>query len=385
MGIAFQNLNLSSWLSPTSKPTTRRSPRPTARKNKKSSDKGHLKSVQVTFLFRHLSTLIENGVSLPKAISTLAEEQGTESYRGLLDGLRRRLENGETFSGALACYPGTFDKVLISQVKVGERSGNVAEALRHTADQREKSGKLRGEIIKKLSYPIVLVLAGACVITFLLTYVVPVFEKVYESANVPLPAVTQVMIALGAFAQGYLLYLIAGVVLAVFAVKHLRQNEAFAYRMDDSMLKIPLVGNWLRDLALLQLMDTLSDLIQAGFTLAEALSEAAESVSNRSVKQRARDLQKAVVRGERFSREMERHAGFFPPMMSQLVIIGEQTGNLGKSTQHIRKHLSSEIERRANLFVTTIEPVLTISLAAAVATVLMAIYLPMFDMINTVG
>ena len=230
-----------------------------------------------------------------------------------------------------------------------------------------------------------LVTVGAGVITFLLTYVVPVFEETYSTANVPLPGVTQALIAMGAFTRKYLLYVIGGLILVAFAIRQLRRNSDFAFRMDEALLGIPVLGPWLRDIALLQMMEVLGDLLHAGFTLAEALNEAADSVSNRSAKDRVRELQKAIVRGERFSREMERHASFFPPMVSQLVIIGEQTGKLTKSTRHIREHLSQEIERKANVFVAAIEPILTISLAAAVAAVLMAIYLPMFDMINTVG
>lgn len=346
---------------------------------------GSLKNKQTTYLFRHLSTLLENGVSLPKALATLAEERGTEGYRAMLDALRKRLESGESFSGALAHYPGSFDAVLISQVKVGERSGHLGEALRHLAEHREKAGKLKGEIIKKLSYPALLVLVGAGVITFLLTYVVPVFQETYSNAKVPLPAITQFLIAVGAFARRYLLLIIGGVFVSVVALRQLRKNNDFAFRMDEAILKIPVVGPWLRDVALLQMMETLGELLTAGFTLAEALGEAAESVSNRSGKQRVRELQRAVIRGERFSREMERHAVFFPPIVSQLVIIGEQTGMLSRSTQHIRDHLSSEIERKATVCVAAIEPILTLTLAAAVAAILMAIYLPMFDMINTVG
>lgn len=348
-------------------------------------DASRLKNSQVTYVFRHLSTLLENGVSLPKALATLAEEQATENYRSMLDSLRKRLENGESFSAALANYPATFDAVLVSQVKVGERAGNLGEALRMLAEQREKAGKLKSEIAKKLTYPAMLVLLGTGVITFLLTYVVPVFEQTYSHAKVPLPAITRGLIAVGAFAQSYLLFIVGASVIAVLALRQLRRNKDFAYRMDEAILGLPVIGPWLRDVALLQMMETLGALLQAGFTLAEALGEAAESVTNRSGKERVRELQRAVVRGERFSREMERHAKFFPPMVSQLVIIGEQTGMLTRSTTHIREHLSSEIERKANVFVAAIEPILTISLAAAVAAVLMAIYLPMFDMINTVG
>ncbi|QDU57120.1 type II secretion system F family protein [Aeoliella mucimassa] len=353
--------------------------------NKHKLDSGHLKNKQVTYLFRQLSTLIENGVSLPKALATLSEEKGTETYRRMLEVLRKRLENGESFSGALSHYPSTFDAVLISQVKVGERAGHLGESLRHLAEHREKAGKLRSEIIKKLTYPALLVIVGTAVITFLLTYVVPVFEQTYDNAKVPLPAITQALIAVGAFSRSYLLFIIGGIILTTVAIRQLRRNEEFAFRMDESLLKIPVVGPWLREMALLQMMEVLGDLLKAGFTLADALGEASESVTNRSAKVRVRELQKAVIRGERFSREMERHSSFFPPMVSQLVIIGEQTGMLTKSTRHICDHLSSEIERKATVFVAAIEPILTMTLAAAVAAVLMAIYLPMFDMINTVG
>ncbi|WP_425399777.1 type II secretion system F family protein [Aeoliella sp.] len=355
------------------------------RQHRRVEDTARLKTKQVTYVFRHLSTLLENGVSLPKALATLAEERATEGYRSMLESLRKRIENGESFSGAMSHYPATFDAVLISHVKVGERAGNLGESLQLLAEQREKAGKLKGEIIKKLSYPAMLVIVGAGVITFLLTYVVPVFQETYSNAKVPLPAITQALIAVGMFARSYLPFVAAGVFLSVVALRQLRRNTEFAARMDETILRAPLVGPWLRDVALLQMMEVLGELLNAGFTLAEALGEAAESVTNRSGKERVRELQRAVIRGERFSREMERHSSFFPPMVSQLVIIGEQTGRLTRSTRHICEHLRSEIERKANVFVAAIEPILTISLAAAVAAVLMAIYLPMFDMINTVG
>ncbi len=347
--------------------------------------RGSMKNKQVTFVFRHLATLIENGVSLPKALATLAEEQGTESYRQVLIGLRKRLENGESFSGALGHYPTTFDHVLISQVRVGERSGALGDALSGIADQREKSSQLKSKVLKKLAYPLLLVAVGSCVIAFLLTFVVPVFEKTYSDARVPLPGITQALIAVGAFAKGYL-WIVALVVMgAVLLIYQLRKNDKIAYRMDVNLLKVPVLGPWLRSIAILEMMEVMGDLMEAGFTLAEALGEAASAVSNRAVKQCVVDLQRAVYSGERFSREMERHAELFPPIVSQLVIIGEQTGKLTRSTRHIRGHLSKEIEAKAEVFVGVIEPVLTLGLAAAVAVILLAIYLPMFDMINTVG
>lgn len=383
MSRAKIQLGLPTWLNPVGEKS---SPRPARRgAARQRSHAGHLSPKQVTYVLRHLSTLIENGLSLPKALATLAEERATENYREVLDGLRRRLENGESFSRALTEFPGTFDRVLVSQIKVGERAGNIAEALRHSAQQREQAGKLRSQIIGKLAYPAMLVVVGSAVIAFLLTYVVPVFQETYASAKVPLPAITEALIAVGSVARTGLPYLVGVAVVAILLLRQLRRSDDLAANMDRRLFKLPVVGSWLRDVALLQMMQVLGDLLEAGFTLAEALNEAAGAVTNQAARRSIRELQKAITRGERFSREMERHGDFFPPIVSQLVIIGEQTGQLPRSTRHIRDHLSQEIERKATMFVGAMEPILTISLASAVAAILMAIYLPMFDMINTVG
>ncbi|QDT68591.1 Type II secretion system protein F [Planctomycetes bacterium MalM25] len=340
---------------------------------------------ETTLILRNLATLTSNGVSLPKAIGALAEEKALENCRQTLQGLRRRVESGDLFSSALGQLDGAFDKVTVSQIHVGERAGALPETLLHVAEQREKAGKLQENVIKKLAYPVVLASVGAAVVGFLLCYVVPVFEETYASANVPLPGITQVMIDVGALAQGYWWAAALVAVGLPLLLRQLRQNERIAERMDTNLLKVPLVGPWLRDISLLQLMEVLGSLMESGFTLAESLEEAADSVGNRAMKLAVGSLHQAVQQGERFSREVERHDDLFPPMVSQLVIVGEQTGRLSKSTQQICELLEEEIERKTDLAIGVIEPVLTISMACAVAVILLAIYLPMFDMINTVG
>lgn len=343
-----------------------------------------LKDRDLVFILRNLATLTGSGVSLPKALGTLAEEQALEKHSEMLQSIRRHLENGESFSTSLAHYGATFDNVMVNQIKVGEHSGTLNETLTTIARHREEGNRLRSEIVKKLAYPILLMIMGSAVITFLLTYVIPVFKETYDKAHVALPFITKLLIAVGAFARSYGLILLALVVITVFVVRQLRKRADVASKMDAKLLQMPIFGNWLRDIAVLQLMEVLGSLMDAGYNLAEALGEAGQAVSNRAIRQSVRDLQNAIRRGEKFSRELERHGDMFPPIVSQLVIVGEQTGTLAKATGHIRDHLQREIERKTNLFVGTIEPTLTISLAAAVAAILMAIYLPMFDMVNTI-
>jgi type II secretory pathway component PulF len=343
-----------------------------------------LKDRDLVYLLRNLATLTESGVPLPKALGTLAQERALEKHRDVLLAIRRHLENGESFHGALAKQGTLFDTVMVNQIKVGEHAGTLSETLMTVAKHREEGFRLRAEIIRKLAYPALLVVMGSAVIIFLLTYVIPVFQKTYANAKVPLPFITELLIGIGGFTKSYGWIALGLAAVTALALPQVRKRPELAYKMDAAILKAPVLGQWLRDVAVLQLMEVLGGLMEAGYTLAEALGESSQAVRNRVIRQSARDLESAIRRGERFSREIERHGETFPPIVSQLVIVGEQTGTLVRATQHIRDHLQREVERKTNVFVGTIEPTLTIGLAAAIAVILLAIYLPMFDMVNTI-
>ncbi len=346
---------------------------------------GRLTAQELTFLLRNLATLVGNGVPLPRALATLAQEDSLARRRGVIDALRRKVESGAPFSLAVQEVPGVCDRLTASQIRIGERSGTLAETLSLLAERRNKTSELRSQIIKKVSYPALLVVLGSGLITFLLLYVVPVFEQTYAEANVPLPWVTQVLVLITKVLRSYLLLILGGAAALSVALAQLRKNEGLAARMDHHLLSAPMVGRWLRDIAVLQLMDALNTLMNSGFTLAEALRQTADSVHNRAVRQGVKSLMSAVERGERFSREIERLKDLFPPIVNQLVVVGESTGQLGKATNDICEHLRREIERKTSLMVGALEPILTISLATAIALILLAIYLPMFDMVNTVA
>jgi type II secretory pathway component PulF len=344
-----------------------------------------IKPHELTFIMRNLATLVGNGVPLPRALATLAQEDSLARHRDVIDAIRRKVETGAPFSAAMQEFPGVCDRLTASQLRIGERAGTLAETLANLAGNRDKSRDLRSQIIKKIAYPAMLVVLGSGLITFLLLYVVPVFEQTYAEAHVPLPFVTQMLINVGSFARKYCVIGVGGAAVAAIAVYQLRKQEPIAARMDQALLKAPMLGRWMRDIAVLQLMDALNTLMTAGFTLAEALRQTAESVDNRAVRHGVRKLMQAVERGERFSRELERLKDLFPPIVNQLVVIGESTGQLGKATSDICDHLRREIERKTSLMVGALEPILTISLAVAIATILLAIYLPMFDMVNAVA
>ncbi len=343
------------------------------------------KSHELTFILRTLSTLLDNGVSLPKALATLAKEETLAKHGDVLEALRRKVESGTSFSAALVDYPHVCDNVTVSQLRVGEQSGTLSNTLRQLSESRDQTAELKKAVTKKLAYPALLVFFGSGLITFLLLYVVPVFEETYDKAGVALPLITRLLIGFGGCVKTYGIFVVMALVVAIVILKQLRRRPALAEKMDRNILKVPLFGNWLRDIAVLQMMDVLHHLMAAGYTLAEALKETGDTVGNRAMKHGVHTLQHAVQRGERFSREIERLESLFPPIVHQLVIVGESTGKLTRATSDICNHLRREIERKTNLMVGALEPILTISLAVAIAMVLMAIYLPMFDMVNTVS
>lgn len=340
---------------------------------------------ELIFIVSNLATLVGNGLSLPKALATLAAEPSLRSHAPMLDSIRRKIEAGETFSNALAAYPGTFSDLMVYQVRVGERSGTVAETLVRIAEQLEKHNRIRSVVIKRLSYPLVVVVAGVIVVGFMLGFIVPVFQETYAKAHIPLPFITRMLMAVAdvMVAYGWMIPLAA--VAFVFGWRRLRASAAWGPRVDRLLLRLPIVGDWFRDVAVLQFIDVLGTMLDSGFKVVDALGVSAGSVRNAAVRRAVEQLKAAVTRGEKLSRELEKHAGLFPPVISQLVIVGEQTGKLAHTARQVSEHLQRQIERKTDVMVGTIEPVLTVGLATAIGFVLLAIYLPMFDMINVIG
>lgn len=344
-----------------------------------------IKKRDLIYIMRTTSTLIENGLTLPKAIETISQEKSLKTYRPFLRAVQTHLESGDTFSNALVNGGASISDLLINQIRVGERSGTLPLTLQRITQQLENADNLRSQILKKLAYPIMLVTLGSGAVVFMLLYVVPTFEKTYAESGAKLPWITRFLIELGRFGAHYGWILFLGILVAATALVAIRRNPQGRFWMDSRLLRLPILGDWLRNVAVLQFMEVLGNLLEAGFTLVDALRVSASSISNRAVRKSVEQLHAAILRGERFSTELERHAELFPPIVHQLVIVGEKTGTLPRATKDIRSHLEREVSRCTSLLLGMIEPVLTIGLAVCIGGILLAIYLPMFDMIGALN
>lgn len=339
----------------------------------------------MVYIFRNMSTLLANGLSLNRALATLQEERSLKKYNSLFVTLEQHVNQGSSLSSALKCFPDAFDELIVHQIAIAEQTGSLVETIARITDQLENGANIRALIIKKLTYPCLLSLAGAGSMTFMLLYVVPTFEKMYSDAKAQLPAITTILIAVGSILTEYLPLVLGTLGILVTAFVLVWRNPGGRLFLEGLLLRIPILDAWLRSIAILQFTEVLGNLMDSGFTLAEALPHTSKAITNRVIRQSIDDLHKAIIRGERFSRELLKRSHIFPPVVTQLVIIGERTGTLPKATQQIRTHLRREVERYTNLLTGAIEPVMTIGLAAAIGGILLAVYLPMFDMIGAMN
>ena len=346
----------------------------------KPGDPTRIKPVVLADLLRLLLMLLENGLSLPKALSSLAEDRSTRRFAHVLNRLRISIESGGTLSGAMEKYPRTFTPMQVQQIRIGEKSGALEKALDRVCEQLERQVALKKRIVKKVSYPILITLAGAGLMIFMCVVVVPEFEVVYSGSGVDLPAVTKMVTAMSrlVIGWGWLVVPIGFALAGCWMLARSRPNVS--RRLDNLLLHLPLVGPWLRDVAVLQFAEAISSMVQCGYTPVEAVGVAAQCVRNREVRSTVEGVNRSVLRGEKLSVELGKHERFFPATLCQLVGVGERSGDFPKAMQGTCNHLRERLETRIDASVGLLEPALTIGLAVAIGAIVLSIYTPMFHM-----
>jgi type IV pilus assembly protein PilC len=346
----------------------------------RSGDSTKIKAGQLADLLRLLLMLLENGLSLPRALQSLADDRSTKKFSHVLNRLRLTIEAGGTLSQGMQYYPRTFTAMQVQQVRIGEQSGTMEKALARVSEQMERSVAIRKRIIKKVSYPILITVAGCGLMVFMCVVVIPEFEKVYGGSGVDLPTVTRVVTGLSRLVIQYgwltLPLAIAGSCLWKFG----RSRPRIAKRMDAALLHLPFVGPWLRDVAVLQFAEAISAMVECGYKPVEAVEVAAPCVRNRQIRGAVDDVRRGVQRGEKLSVELRKHEAYFPATLCQLVGVGEQSGDFPKAMRGTCEHLRERLESRIDASVGMLEPLLTILLAIAIGGIVLSIYMPMFHM-----
>ena len=343
-----------------------------------------IKPMDIAIFTRQMATMMQAGVPLLQSFTIIIEGLENPNMRKLLEAVRNDIAGGSSFAGALRKHPLYFDELYCNLVASGEASGALDTLLDRVATYKEKSEALKSKIKKAMNYPIAVVVVAAIVTSILLLKVVPQFQEIFEGFGAELPAFTQLVIGISELLQEYGLYVLVGLVLLFFAIRGmLRRSEPLRNRVDKMMLKMPVVGNILYNSAVARYGRTLATTFSAGVPLVDALDSVSGATGNVVFKNAVQQVKADVSTGVQLHTSMM-SSGVFPPLALQLTAIGEESGALDTMLEKVATHYEAEVDNAVDGLTALLEPIIMAVLGVLIGGLIIAMYLPIFQMGNAV-
>jgi type IV pilus assembly protein PilC len=344
---------------------------------------GRVKLKDLAVFSRQFATMINSGLSLLRALTILGEQTGNKRLAEVVSLVRAEVEKGTSLSAALARHPKIFNRLYVSMVRAGEIGGFLDQVLIKVAETFEKEVELRGKIRSAMTYPVVVFAMVLLIVTAMLIFIVPTFEQLYESLGGTLPLPTRILIGASQGVRRYFLLVLLAVGVAVFAFRRWKATPAGRYRIDQFKLKVKVFGPLFHKTALSRFSRTLATLIRSGVPILQALEIVAETVNNGVISRAVRDVQDSVREGESLATPLAKHPTF-PAMVVQMMAVGEETGALDTMLSKVADFYDQEVEAAVASLTSMIEPILIAVMGAAVGGMVVALYLPLFNIINLV-
>jgi type IV pilus assembly protein PilC len=340
------------------------------------------KSLQV--FARQLATMIEAGVNVVTALVTLEDQTEDKYLREVVSEVRADVEGGVILSKALARHPKVFSRLFVAMVAAGESSGTLDTVLDRVATQIEKDTKLKRRVKGALVYPTVVLSFASIVLVFMLLFVVPVFQDVFNQLNGSLPKPTQIVISLSHALRNFWFVIFPAIGLLIWSFRRAIRSEQGRPRWDQFKLRIPMkIGDVVQKVALARLSRTLATLVAAGVDIITALEIAGGTAGNWVIEQALASTAERVHEGVPISTPLQENT-IFPPMVGQMVRIGEETGELDKMLSKIADFYEDEVDASIQSLTSIIEPILMIGVGLMVGTIVISMYLPMFKLLTLV-
>jgi type II secretory pathway component PulF len=275
--------------------------------------------------------------------------------------------------------------MIVSLVRAAEASSTLVTALERIAGDIEERRDSRAQLLKALTYPTIVTVLGSLAVGFLMVFVVPVFQETYEKGGMTLPTITVVLIALSEIV-GKTWWIVIGLsVLGALLYRRFRSDERVQAVRDRMLLRLPVFGPVIRTVLIGRFIQAFGSLLDAGVSIKESLALTEQVVQHSEFRKMVRELQFAIARGEGIGRKLGEYESIFPPLLTQMMALGEKSGELGKMVVQIGVYVAKDLKRRTQQMSTLIEPIVTVGMAFAIGAVALAIYLPIFDMFKEVG
>ena len=344
---------------------------------------GKITMRDIVIFTRQFSTMINAGLPLVQALDILAKQSESKALQEVTRAVVFDVESGHTVADALRRHPKAFSDLYVNMVAAGEAGGILDTILMRLATFMEKNDALVRKVKGAMIYPGVIMGVAGIAIAVLLIFVIPVFESMFASVNLALPAMTRIVIGMSDFLVGYWWAVIAGAVASVYMIKKYYGTSGGKLTIDKLMLKMPVLGDVLRKSAVSRFTRTLGTLISSGVSILDGLEITAKTAGNRVISDAIVASRASIAGGDTISAPLQKSA-VFPPMVISMIAVGEQTGGLDEMLSKIADFYDEEVDAAVSGLLSLLEPLMIVFLGVVVGGMVVAMYLPIFDMINAV-
>jgi len=343
---------------------------------------GRVKSDDLTMFCRQFSTLIHAGVSMVRCLAVLEQQAESPNLKRIVRDISYNVEGGETLTRSLAQFPHVFSNLFVGLVHAGEVGGVLDQSLDRLATFLEEDLKLRRQVKSAMTYPTIVMVLAITIVIGLVTFIVPKFIQLFKDFGVPMPGPTQFLIDCSNFLTNPVndLVLIGTIVTLVFGINRLKATKTGKHYYDKLLLRVPVFGKLNHRVALARFSRTMSTLMTSGVPILQALETVAGAVDNAVLSNAILDARAAVREGERLGEPLER-SRMFPPIVVQMISIGEETGSLDEMLAKVADFYEAEVEAMLRSLTAALEPILIVFLGGIVGFIVVAMFLPLVNII----
>ncbi len=343
-----------------------------------------VKTVELAHMTRQLSTLLSANIPLVDALAALQEQVENPLLKKAISQIKDKVTEGRRLADSLKMFPKIFNDLYISMVQAGEASGALEQVLARLAEFTEAQAKLKSKVTSALMYPIVMTVVGASLMIYLLVSVVPKIVTIFQDAKAVLPLPTRFLMAVSSFAQSYWYLLLVIVPLLAYLFKRYANTPSGRYRLDRYSLKAPIFGELFRKIAISRFARTLGTLLQSGVQLLAALDIVKNVVNNVVLSEVIDRTKHSVKEGESIAEPLRR-SGEFPPIVVQMIAVGEKTGALESMLEKVANTFDGEVDTTVSTLTTLLEPLMILVMGGVVSFIVLSILLPILKMSDLHG
>lgn len=342
-----------------------------------------IKSKDLTIFSRQFATMINAGLSLTKSLAILAEQTESKALRKIVGEILQDVEKGRALSEALIKNARVFPSIFINMVKAGEAGGVLDEVLLRVADHFESEAAIKSKIKSAMAYPTVMFGMSMLITFVLITFIVPIFAKMFTEMGGSLPAPTAFLLALSAFMQRFWWLMFILGIGAYLAFRSYKRTEKGRTNVDNIKLKLPIFGKLTQKMSIGRFSRTLGTLLTSGVPILQALDIVADSAGNAIVARAVKATRASIKEGETIAKPLTGEK-VFPPMVVQMIAVGEETGALDTMLSKIADFYDAEVTTTVETLTSVLEPVLIVSMGLIIGGVLISLYMPMFSIISLI-